>query len=102
ENAIDAAISAGHGEVWVNGGDYDITGIDQTVYDVVLVGTGSITGVYRAQVITPSARSDWLASSTLVPSKHMPHSLAAAEPRFVMVGDSISTPYVAGDAFTDG
>lgn len=99
--AIAYATSIASRVVRVDGGTYDLTGIDQTVYDVVLVGTGSITGVYRQEVIPETARSNWLPSDTLAPSKHLANSLAAAEPRFVMLGDSISTPYVAGEPFTD-
>ncbi|MEP9379847.1 SGNH/GDSL hydrolase family protein [Aquabacter sp. CN5-332] len=63
------------------------------VADITFVGTGSISGIYRKQVIPPNSPPAVLQSIGMVPDRHLQKLNLRQNPRVVFVGDSISTYY---------
>ncbi|WP_421406851.1 SGNH/GDSL hydrolase family protein [Agrobacterium tumefaciens] len=73
--------------------DVVVSGVDKAdVADVVFVGKGKITGVYRKFVIPDSAGSpDLNFAGDLVPSVHLKRLNSAKSPIIAVIGDSTTT-----------
>ncbi len=89
ERAVAAALAAGQRIVRVDGGNFDITGISQDIHKVILVGTGTVSGVYRKTVVS-DIDGVWTAGSNFSVTTHAPRLISAKNPKVVLVGDSIS------------
>ena len=97
DDAADAEVASGTRTLYVNGGNYDVTGVTlDKIHSTILVGTGSITGVYRKQVfhpLTPGPAASY--SGDISPSLHLKRLNSAYERTgsitVVLWGDSIGT-----------